>query len=354
VPALLSELRVWTEPVLPAAPVAPATTARLKRALGGIPNTFEYITSNEFVVELELASFELPFTTLTVKDYYQVALVTSQENACRHCYGMTRAGLRIFGLSSRQIARIERDLDLTEADPKRQLMLRFCRRLARSMPRPARADREALEQAGHSPAQVAELAVAVAIATVSNRINTLLAVPVPERLERLVNRFAPILRLFIRPPRPMPAPQPIQNQGPFAPILAALGDIPFVYTLRNVIDLAFASPVLPRRTKALMLAVVGRSLGCTGSECEAKALLEAEGSSVGELDSILANLSTPGSDPVESALLVFARDSVRYQPQEIQPRMHQLRDQIGPDRLLEAVGVAALGNALVRIAMMQL
>ena len=64
-------------------------------------------------------------------------LVTSQENACRYCYGSARVRMKMIGFSDEMVDRIERNVQLVEAEPRERELVHFCRNLARSKPRPA-------------------------------------------------------------------------------------------------------------------------------------------------------------------------------------------------------------------------
>ena len=99
-----------------------------------------------------------PITELPLRLADLVFLVVSQENSCRYCYGAARAHLRMLGYSERVISQIEREPQLAELDEKDQAFIRFCRNLARSNPRPARAQRDELIRLGFSPRQIKEAA----------------------------------------------------------------------------------------------------------------------------------------------------------------------------------------------------
>lgn len=108
-------------------------------------------------------------------------------------------------------------------------------------------------------------------------------------------------------------------------------------------------PLLPSRAKALTFAIVGKALGCEQSQLEARRLLAGEGLGPAEASEILANLSSPLLDPVEASLVTFARETVWYQPAQIQRKARHLSDAIGQARFLEAAGLAALANAVCRL-----
>jgi len=54
-----------------------------------------------------------------------------------------------------------------------------------------------------------------------------------------------------------PPALPTPNTGPFREIVEALAGSPKAHVVREAVDDAFASSILPRRTKLLMMAVVG-------------------------------------------------------------------------------------------------
>src|SRR5204863_291026 len=134
----------------------------------------------------------------------------------------------------------------------------------------------------------------------------------------------PLLAWRMRPRLRAPEPAPRPDDGPCAAVVAALDGSPAAGVLRRAIDGAWASDVLPRRTKTLMLAVIARALGCAHGEHEARRFLAAEGLAPGQLDEILANLGSPRLDAREARLVPFARETVRYQPAVIQRRMREL------------------------------
>src|SRR5437899_2321420 len=81
--------------------------------------------------------------------------------------------------------------------------------------------------------------------------------PLEQMVDRpLVRLLRPVIarRMRSKPRRPEPLPEP--NEGPFASVVAALEGSPAAGVLRRAIDGALASPVLPRRTKMLLFAVV--------------------------------------------------------------------------------------------------
>jgi alkylhydroperoxidase family enzyme len=284
-------------------------------------------------------------------------LVVAQENSCRYCYGAARAHLRILGYSERVIGQIEREMQLAELDEKDQTFLRFCRQLARSNPRPAQEERDQMLRAGFSPEQVAEAAFLVANHSFNNRVATFIAAPPFLMYERLgrswVGRLLrPMLAVANRKSVPVPKDFAVEPGAPFERITRPLAGHAAAYMLHQALTSAFESPVLARRTKLLVFAVVARMLECRFCTPEALRLLQAEGFDAAEVEACLSALASPRLDPAETAILEWTRETVRYQPLAIQKRTRALMEKIGPQATLEAVGLAALANATVRIAML--
>src|SRR5438034_500408 len=236
----------WGECIVPPAPVPPALQAEVRKAVGAVPGWLERLAPSPWLVRALCEIIARPFAHAPLEICNQVALVVSQENSCRYCYGIQRAVLKIFGQRDEHIDALGRE------------------------------------------AQVGEL--------------------------------TPAAR-------------------------AAFDGSPAAGVLRRAIDGAWASDVLPRRTKTLMLAVIARALDCAHGEQEARRFLAAEGLPPAELDDILANLGSPRLDAREALLVPFARETVRYQPAAMQRRMRELAKRLGPEEILEVVGIAALANA---------
>jgi AhpD family alkylhydroperoxidase len=285
-----------------------------------------------------------------------IFLVVSQENSCRYCYGAARAHLRIVGYSERAISQIERELQLAELDEKDQTFLRFCRQLARSNPRPAQAERDEMLRAGFTREQVAEAAFLVGNYSFGNRIATFIATPpvlMYERLGRswLGRLLRPMLAVVNRKSVSVPV-TPLEPGAAFEPVLRPLANLPAASMLQEALTAALASPVLSRRIKVLVFAVVARMLECRFCAPETLRLLEREGFERAEAEACLSSLASDRLDANEAAILQWARETVRYQPLAIQKRTRALCERIGANATLEAVGVAALANCTVRIAML--
>ena len=227
--------------------------------------------------------------------------------------------------------------------------------MTRASPLVTPLDLESLRVAGYSDAEIREIAFSVACIAFFNRICTFPALP-PQSWEQLADRwFMRLLRpLYARMvrgwrKRGQPASFAQPPQGPFAGLLLQFDGSPIGPVLASALEDLWASPILSRRSKALMFAVVGRGLGCESSGAEIAAVLEDEGLSPTDAEQILAHLGGPGMDAEETALLAFARDTIRYEPIQIQRRARELRERLSAAQFVEAIGVVALANTLCRL-----
>lgn len=356
---LLNEI-TWGQSILPSVS-DPAWEAEVKRRAGHVSEIDRRAAPNPWVREVCVSVVTYRPVAMPQRLFNIGALVTAQENSCRYCYGANRAYLKILGYSEAFISRIERDATLAELDDQARAFVAFCRKLARSRPRPMKAECGALVALGFAPLAVTEMALLIAMGCNHNRIGLLSACPPEHGFERMANGFLaplarPLLRMAMslhRPPQPPTLDAETLSAGPFGPIVAAAAGLPAATIFKTALDGAFASIVLPRATKALMFAVVARTLGCRTSEGEARKLAAAEGLGEAQIDSALATLRCARLSQADEDLLSWARDTVYYQIGPIQKKTAQLAAAIGPAAILEAIGIASLANATVRLAMLR-
>ncbi|HYV56503.1 MAG TPA: carboxymuconolactone decarboxylase family protein [Candidatus Nitrosopolaris sp.] len=352
-PAALSDIE-WSECLLPTGPVPREMSTEVRRIVGALPGWVPRLAPSPWIVRVFCDAIGRPSAYLEPAFCGLVNLVVSQDNSCRYCYGAQRAVMKILGYRDDYVDRLVRDFHVVDLPAGERAGLDYARRLSRADPRPGRAEREAVVRAGFDQHAVTEIAALVALGTFNNRVATLLALP-PDPIESFVR--VPLFRVIrpviarrmrprVRPPEPPPQP----NDGPLAALVTALGDSPAAGVIRRMVDGAWTSPVLPRRTRALLLAVVARALGCAYSEGEARRLLAAEGLAAADVDEILTHLGSPRLDPREARLVPFARETVRYQPAAIQRRAREACEALRPEETLEAIGTVALANALGRLS----
>jgi uncharacterized peroxidase-related enzyme len=361
-PLLVDQLQ-WDQPLSPETH-DPAWEAEVRGLMGGyLPGSLTRVASSPWVRRAYLDCVRAPIASLARSEIELAGLVTSQENACRYCYGSARVRMKMIGFTDEMIDRIERNVQLVEAEPRERELVQFARNLARSKPRPSRQAREKMREIGFSSLQTAELAMVVAVVGFCNRTSTLLAVP-PElemeaegpKIKGLWSKLSAWLpgkqKYMTLPPPNYPPPN---FKGPYGSLVRSLEGSPSAAMLEKTLNSAFSSDVLPRRTISLMFAVVAHTLECQICEAGAGELLDVEGFSRRDLGDVLEALASPKLTDMEALLIPWARDTVWMpeQPKNIQTRTRPLLDALGPEVLVEAVGAAALANSCVRLSMLQ-
>jgi len=346
----------WSDPILP---VIKDTEweAEVKAEIGTVPDLMTRVSPSRWLRKVILDWERLPVKHFPVRLRDIGALVTAQENACRYCYGVARSQMRLFGYSEKMINNIEREMHLAELDEKDRTFIHFCRNLARSNPRPPKADRDNLIRLGFTPLAVAEMAFLITNHCFYNRVATFISCLPMYELERLAGSF--IGRLF----RPLIARKirnlalkkvdPVnQTQNPFHKVVDALSDLPAASLLNDALIGAFESDVLSEELKILMFAVVARSLECDFCQTESRNMSLLRGISEMEFDTSLSSLTSPRLNNQEKKVLAWTRETVRFQTADIQKRNRILAQEIDEVVFLEAIGVASLANTTVRLAML--
>ena len=361
--ALLLDDIEWGQPIFPEVS-DPAWESEVKRRVGRTSQVDRRVAPNPWMRRLCLDITAMRVHFIPQRLLNIGAMVTAQENSCRYCYGANRAYMKILGYSESFIGKIERDMHVAELNDKERAFVAFCRNLARSRPRPAKAEKDALIALGFTSAEINEMALAIAAGCFFNRMGILTASPPELAFERMANGFVGRVLALAGPLMRMLAEKKASGRdeaagdaatlaaGPFGTIVAALAGLPSATMLRTALDGAFASTVLSRSAKALMFAVVARTLECRRSDLEARKILVAEGFDAYEIDSALASLASPRLSAVESRMLSWARNTVYYKTAPIQAEARALVAEVGEAVALEAVGVASLANAVVRLAML--
>jgi AhpD family alkylhydroperoxidase len=353
--ATVSMSTEWPECLVPRAEMPPALAREIRAMVGRGPALVSYLAHAPWVVRTVARTINGAPAYLSASLADRIGLVVAQDNSCRYCYGMQRSLLRIAGRSETDVDRIVRDSMVVELSPAERAAVDYARRLSRCSPRPGQADFDRVVAAGLEPCAAIEVALYVTEGSFMNRVSTLAALPF-EPLEAFVR--APYFRLLrplvargFRKPKGRPLPPP-PNAGPFADLVTALGDSPWAHVVRATVDEGLASPILPLRTKALIIAVVARALGCAYGEREARALLAREGLREADVDEVLQTLASPRLDAREARLVPFARETVRYQASAIQTRMREVARELSPAETMELIGVISLANGLCRLSVL--
>ncbi|MSQ59912.1 MAG: hypothetical protein EXR36_09805 [Betaproteobacteria bacterium] len=131
----------WQEPIVPIFEDRD-WEREVKKKAGSVLDIMRRVAPSPWLRQVLLALGNPAMMHITGNLAAMMAMVTAQENACRYCYGATRATMRILGYSDKRIGQIERGVQLADFNERERAMLLFTRNLARSNPRPSRQDRE--------------------------------------------------------------------------------------------------------------------------------------------------------------------------------------------------------------------
>jgi AhpD family alkylhydroperoxidase len=347
------------EPVL----VEPRRDAGLERyareQLGRVPHFLGYLVGAPWVaravVRAALETRRLAHLDFALGEL--AALVVSYDNSCRYCYAESRTLLRVMGFGEERIARLEQDLFSAPDDPRVARALDVARRFSRANPLPTGAELAALEALGLGRGAVLELLVTSAIMVFANRVATLPALP-PEPLERMASTLLfrlmrPLMARGLRArfrSAPVEPLAPERCAGPFAATVLALRGLPAASLLRDTLDECWSAPALSPRLRALVFAVVARGLGASAAERESLRLAEQAGLAPDEAAQALRRLASPALEPAESTALASARETLWYEPRQIQRRVRGLVSELGPDRFVDLAGTAGLANGICRLS----
>jgi AhpD family alkylhydroperoxidase len=258
----------------------PDAEASMRKKYGFVMDSVAFYSRSPWIVRSQVR-FDIQRDVLVHVDVDLaeiIGLVVSQDNSCRFCYAAWRALLRLQGYSQSRIERLEENLAAALSASDR-VAVDFARRVSRANPIPSRAEWKPLEAAGIEPGAIKELAFLAALNVYYNRLATLLAVPtasIEEAAKNALHDWArPVLGWYarVRRRRGRVAPLPAERRmGPFSPAVLALDGLPVAFALRDVIDDAWSSSILPLRTKAFVFAVVARpriGLGRAPRPCDA-------------------------------------------------------------------------------------
>lgn len=360
--AVLLDKIAWSDQPLFPAVDDPAWENEVRGAMGIVPMCARLLAPNRWLRQAYLEGLRCPLDSLDEKQATLATFVTSQENTCRYCFGVARAQMRMLGFSEEVVDEVEGRAQLAEATPADRELLRFCRNLARSKPRPSREARRVLREVGFSDQQSLELAWLVSMTGFGNRVATLMATP-PElameqqaaRTERLWKKLTswlpgkgPSLR---GAPHHYPPPK---GGSEFGALVQILHGTQAASALEIILEGAFGMSVLPRRTVLLMFGVVARTLDCVICEGLSTQALQKEGFSRTDVEEVLTSLGSKKLSDVETLLVPWTRQTVWMpeEPKRIQEHTRPLIQTIGSDKVLDAIGIASLANSCVRLAML--
>lgn len=147
---------------------------QIKKAAGGVPNTFAAIgalspASLKAVLSCDAVAAK---GTLGKKDLETIKLIVSEEAGCDYCVAAHSVLGKLAGLAPDVVVKVR--AGQPTGDVKRDALVSFVRTLQRTSGTINKADFDAIKAAGYSDAQLVEISLAIAITiftNVFNRIN---------------------------------------------------------------------------------------------------------------------------------------------------------------------------------------
>jgi uncharacterized peroxidase-related enzyme len=148
--------------------------AQLKKAIGSVPNTFAAIGAHgpAALKAILQADGVLASGSLSKRDQETIKLVISGVAGCDYCVAAHSLLGNMAGLKQDELKNIRNGA--STGDAKRDALVRFVRRLARTSGTVSESDFEAIKAAGYSDAQLVDISLAFAttvFTNVFNRIN---------------------------------------------------------------------------------------------------------------------------------------------------------------------------------------
>ncbi|WP_050629795.1 carboxymuconolactone decarboxylase family protein [Bradyrhizobium viridifuturi] len=145
--------------------------AQIKKAIGSVPNTFAAIAAHgpAALKSILAADTVLASGGLTNSDKEIVKLVISEAAGCDYCVAAHSHLGRLAGLTPEVLRQIREGLPT--GDARRDVLVAFVDKLARTSGTISEEDFNAIKSAGYSDAQLVEISLAFATTTFTNIFN---------------------------------------------------------------------------------------------------------------------------------------------------------------------------------------
>lgn len=325
-----------------------------------MPASVYYACPHSWLYRIPLFVMNPSLAEIDFRFFMQIYFVVTRDNACRYCYSTSRTALRVLGYTEVEVDRLERDLDLIRRDEQRRSAFEFALRISRGHLECERSI-QALRDDGYTDPAIREIGGCAALTALTNRVTTMLALPVEERALALTKTwyftlFRPIIGWLLPSLRRLgdgfEAPLSAEElDGPFTAWIARLEGTPTGALLRDVtrtwVD---ESSVLALRSKLLILAVVAQGLSCEDLVDRVRALLLSECEILeSEFRTVVTHLQGETITEEEERFLKVARESIRYETCPFQRTIREETMDLSRSKTLDLVGTLALSNALARL-----
>ena len=349
----------WRTPLVESVP-SPSLERLFRYRTGLVPSIVPYLAPHAWGYRPFLFLMNPALQAIDERLASQICFVVARDNACRFCYGSFRTFLRVAGYSDAALDQLEQELHLDDRDGAHRSALHFAVEISQG--RFGQGTTAAmLREQGYGDTALREIAGVAVMATLINRLATMLAAPLNEDAEALTGKWyfdvvRPVLRILLdgwqrtRPPLVSPLRRD-DVDGPFAPWTKRLAGTNVGHHVHEIVNQwRRDESALSLRAKLLILAVVARGLHCGELETRATDLLVGRcGMARRDVESAVSNLRGTAVDDRDAALLRLARESIRYEAGRIQTTVRERTQSLSRAETIDAVATLGLTNALARL-----
>lgn len=335
----------------------PDVEQKFRRRTGMVSGAVPYVAPHPwlyrpflFLSDPTLVHFDEEFASA-------VSFIIARDNSCRFCYSAFRTLLRLSNFSPSDLQELETHFAAQDFRRGEEWGLRLAVRLSRADAVSEALDR--LRALDYSKTAIREIAGISVLNLASNRIGTMLSIPVGT-LEGMSDQWylrpwrsvaVPLLRLMKTWHHGQPPLDAEKVTGPLAPWVRQLRGTPVGTIIQGLVArwLDTDRPLSPM-TKLLMLGVVARGVAAHDLVAHLQSRLQHEhGLDATAIDDALNHLGGAALNDQTKSLLRLARASVRYDFGPIKRVAYDCTKELGRDSTLEAVASVSLANAIARL-----
>lgn len=335
----------------------PDVERKFRRRIGMVSGAVPYVVPHPWLYRPFLFLSEPALAHLDEEYASAISFIIARDNSCRFCYSAFRTLLRLSNYSSSDLEDLETHFAAQDFRRGEEWGLRLAVRLSR-----AGTVREALDRLralDYSDTAIREIAGISVLNLASNRIGTLLSIPVGS-FEEMAEQW------YLRPWRSVAVPlfrltkswrsrrvplDATMVEGPLSPWVGQLRGTPVGTVVQEFVDrwLNEDRP-LSAQTKLLMLGVVSRGVAAHDLEAHVHSRLQdVHGLEATVIDDALNHLGGAALSDQTQSLLQLARASIRYDFGPIKRMAYDCTKGLRRDETLEAVASVSLANAIARL-----
>jgi len=161
--------RITTPAIASATGATAEIYAQIKKAAGGVPNTFATIGAHGPAALKAVLAADATVTSLSKQEQETIKLLVSEIAGCDYCVAAHTMLGKMTGLSRDTMKQI-RKFEPT-GDAKRDALVRFVRLLQQTSGTILQSEFDAIKTAGYTDQQIVEISLAIAVTTFTNVFN---------------------------------------------------------------------------------------------------------------------------------------------------------------------------------------